>query len=292
MLLFVIIMAVNAFLGTDAKVEKETGYKNSLTGIITKSCILISLIPIFVCTTSFFMRSGQELTNIVKAEETDQVYNELSSVEEDMKNTSEAYDAAVERVKRMRADDWNLILVNKQHPIPEDYEVPLANINPTMQCDERILKDLQNMLSAAYKDGVSIYVASPYRPRISQEKLFELEIRNRMKEGMSYSEAYIEASHTVTIPGSSEHQIGLAVDLLTSEYNILDENFDKTEAFNWLVENCCKYGFILRYPKDKADITGISYEPWHYRYVGKEAAEIIMKDKITLEEFHEMYLKR
>ena len=109
---------------------------------------------------------------------------------------------------------------------------------------------------------------------------------------MSYSEAYIEASHTVTIPGSSEHQIGLAVDLLTSEYNILDEKFDRTEAFGWLVKNCSRYGFILRYPKDKLDITGIQYEPWHYRYVGKEAAEIIMTDKITLEEFHDLYLKR
>ena len=103
-------------------------------------------------------------------------------------------------------------------------------------------------------------------------------------------EAYILASQAVTVPGASEHQAGLAFDIISNDYVTLDEGFAETNAGQWLSENSCKYGFILRYPKGKEDITGIEFEPWHFRYVGREAAEIINKEGITLEEFWDKYL--
>ena len=120
MLLFEIIMSSNDFLGTDRDLEKEINYKNSLSGIVTKSCILISLIPIFVCTTSFFNGRGEEFTGSVVSEEAPQPDDMISAAAEDIQKTSETYEAALEKIKRMRSGDWNIILVNKQHPIPED----------------------------------------------------------------------------------------------------------------------------------------------------------------------------
>ena len=108
-----------------------------------------------------------------------------------------------------------------------------------------------------------------------------------MNAGMSYMDAYKTASVTVTAPNASEHQIGLAIDFYSSTYMRLDEGFADTQAGKWLAENSYKYGFILRYPEGKEYITGIIYEPWHFRYVGVEAATVITEKGITLEEFWE-----
>ncbi len=108
-----------------------------------------------------------------------------------------------------------------------------------------------------------------------------------MGKGETYIEAYKTASQTVTVPGASEHQIGLAVDLISDCYGQLDEGFGKSAGGLWLQKHCNEYGFILRYPDGKQAITGIDYEPWHFRYVGIDAATIIMKEGITLEEFVE-----
>lgn len=185
------------------------------------------------------------------------------------------------------AEDWRLVLINKQHPIPEDYSFTLGTITGSMQCDERIIDDLLNMLQAAKEDNVDLMICSPYRDMERQVMLFERKIKRYIDRGMSYMEAYQLSSQAVTVPGASEHQIGLALDIVCGSYTALDEGFGDTEAGKWLAENSCDYGFILRYPKDKEYITGIEYEPWHFRYVGVEAATVIMRDGITLEEFLE-----
>ena len=184
-------------------------------------------------------------------------------------------------------DDWNLLLVNKQHPIPENHTVELGTIAGSMKCDARILPELFAMLQAAKDDGVYLYICSPYRDISRQEVLFDRKIKLYTGYGYSYMEAYKKASEYVMVPGSSEHQIGLALDILSNNYTSLDEGFEKTDAGKWLKEHCSEFGFILRYPKGKEYITSIGYEPWHYRYVGKEAATIIMENEITLEEFVE-----
>lgn len=184
-------------------------------------------------------------------------------------------------------EDWRLLLINKQHPIPEDYTFPLGTIKNNMQCDERIIEDLLSMMQAAKEDGVTIIICSPYRDYSRQELLFERKIDKYMSWGMSYMEAYKKASQTVTVPGASEHQIGLAIDFITNDYTKLNAGFGDTKAGQWLLEHSCEYGFILRYPLGKEYITGIQYEPWHFRYVGRDAAMEITQREITLEEFVE-----
>lgn len=183
--------------------------------------------------------------------------------------------------------DWNLLLVNKQHTIPEDYEFTLGTIKGSMRCDERIIEPLTQMFSAAKEDGVNLIVCSPYRDMARQEYLFDRKMKTFIRSGMSYVDAYKTASITVTVPGASEHQVGLAVDIISDTYSALDTGFANTPAGEWLKEHSWEYGFILRYPLGKEEITGIQYEPWHFRYVGVDAAKIITEDGITLEEFVE-----
>lgn len=184
-------------------------------------------------------------------------------------------------------DDWRLVLINKQHSVPEDYTFELGYINSAMRCDDRIIDDLRSMLQAAKDEDVSLQICSPYRDQARQEYLFNRKITRYMNQGMSFVEAHQVASQAVTVPGASEHQIGLALDIVCNEYITLDEGFGETDAGIWLAENSYRYGFILRYPKGKEYITGIEYEPWHFRYVGVEAATVITRNGITLEEFWE-----
>ncbi|WP_051192103.1 M15 family metallopeptidase [Butyrivibrio sp. VCB2001] len=189
------------------------------------------------------------------------------------------------------SDDWKLILVNKQHPIPDDYEFNLGTISGSMQCDERVISPLLDMLKAARADGVNLIVCSPYRDLGRQTMLFGNKVDRYMGGGMSYMDAYNLASQAVTVPGSSEHQIGLAIDIITDGYSSLDEGFGETAAGKWLADNSAKYGFILRYPSGKEEITSIEYEPWHFRYVGVDAAGVITDNGLCLEEFWNLYVE-
>ncbi len=183
------------------------------------------------------------------------------------------------------SDDWRLMLVNKQHPIPEDFEVELGRIHNGHMVDRRITGQLDEMLSAAKEDGVKLLVISPYRTTAKQKQLFDKKVKKAMKQGMSYLQAYKETAQVVTIPGFSEHETGLAVDLSTKDHITLDAEYSETEGGKWLSKHCAEYGFILRYPVGKEEITGIEFEPWHFRYVGKKAATYIMDHDLTLEEF-------
>ena len=188
-------------------------------------------------------------------------------------------------------DDWRYILVNKEHPIPDDYEVPLGTISGSMQADERIIDDLLAMMKAAKKDGISLVICSPYRSEEKQVTIFERKVNKYMAKGYSYLDAYKLASLTVTVPGTSEHTLGLSLDIFCSTHKSLDYAFGETAAGKWLQAHSYEYGFILRYPYGKTDITGIDYEPWHFRYVGVEAATVITLNDLTLEEFVSQYLQ-
>lgn len=197
------------------------------------------------------------------------------------------YDENENPVEASFDEDWKLILVNKQNMVPEDYSFELGTIRGSIQADVRILEDLNQMIEGAKKEGVSLMVCSGCRDYNRQTVLFDKKIRRYMGNGMSYFDAYSIASQAVTIPGKSEHQIGLALDIITNNYSSLDEGFANTAAGKWLAAHCDEYGFILRYPLGKENITGIEYEPWHFRYVGQEAAASIMEQGITLEEYVE-----
>ena len=189
------------------------------------------------------------------------------------------------RDKEREGEDWKLTLVNASHPVEEGYEPELAEIENNYYFDARAVEFLQEMLAAGRKEGLDFWVCSAYRTIEKQTELYEDKVRRIQAEGTSGPGAREEAARTVARPGTSEHNLGLAVDIVARDYQILDEKQAQTDEQQWLMENCWKYGFILRYPTDKTEITGIIYEPWHYRYVGREAAREIMEQGICLEEY-------
>ncbi len=182
-------------------------------------------------------------------------------------------------------DFWNLVLVNRDNALPPDFTVELADIGGGEQVDARIEPMLKQMMQDAAGAGANLTVCSGYRSRDLQDTLFAREKDSYQNQGYSEEESYTLAGKYVQPPGSSEHETGLAVDFLTDEWKILDEGFADTTAYRWLQAHAAEYGFIERYPAHKEDITGVSWEPWHYRYVGPETAQIIIKDGVTLEEY-------
>ena len=178
-------------------------------------------------------------------------------------------------------DDWKLILVNAEHPVPEDYSVTLKELRNDQWVDERIYPELQQMFDDARAEGIYPLINESYRSAERQQEILDNYIAAYEAEGLSTEEAQQRALEVVAKPGTSEHQLGLALDI------IVEFEEDSTVTWQWLKENCWRYGFILRYPEDKTEITGISYEPWHFRYVGAEAAQQITERGITLEEYLE-----
>ena len=187
--------------------------------------------------------------------------------------------------KKESADVWNLALVNKDHPIKENFHVDLIQLKNGQAIDARVYPDLQAMMDDARAAGLSPLICSSYRSTEKQTTLYNNQVNKYKKQGYSEEAAKAEAGRWVAVPGTSEHQIGLAVDIVSQNYQILDKRQENTAEQLWLMENCYQYGFILRYPSEKSDITGIGYEPWHYRYVGKEAAAEIMEEGKCLEEY-------
>lgn len=190
-----------------------------------------------------------------------------------------------EEKKKTPADiPWNLTLVNTEHPMAADY-VPKLVVEETYSVDERIAEAAKEMLEAAKKEGLGMVVCSSYRDMDKQKEIFNTTVADHLTGGADYRTAYDNTKQSVALPGTSEHGMGMALDIVSSQYELLDEAQADTNEAKWLEQNCYKYGFILRYPPEKKAETGIIYEPWHYRYVGKEDAKIIMESKITLETY-------
>lgn len=189
---------------------------------------------------------------------------------EDLQNNNFQYPAAEQ--------SWNLTLVNKWNPLSENYEVELADVPGGEKVDKRIYEPLMEMLHAAAEEGIDAAVVSGYRDSKTQQRLYKDKIAEYQSQGYSEAEAKEIAEQWVALPGTSEHQLGLAVDINGASYDI----------YLWLQENSYKYGFIFRYPGSKVDITGIQEEVWHYRYVGVEAAAEIYQQGICLEEYLEI----
>jgi len=178
-----------------------------------------------------------------------------------------------------------LALVNPDTPMPEDYTVELVSIGGDHQIAAIAYDSFQEMMEACRDAGLHPAVCSSYRTQEYQEKLYERKVDSYLQEGYGEEEARELAGHTVAYPGTSEHQLGLALDLVDNRNWNLDESQAETETQKWLMENSWRYGWILRYPDEKSAITGIIYEPWHYRYVGKEIAKEIYELDMCLEEY-------
>lgn len=177
------------------------------------------------------------------------------------------------------ACDWRLVVVNKYNEIPDNYNTNLCEFSDKM-VDSRIKNDLDSLINDAKKDNINIWLSSGYRSFDEQTTLFDAEVVSNINSGHDNVEALSLAEKLVAKPRKSEHHTGLAIDI-----NGVEDSFKDTEAFKWMCKNCDNYGFILRYPEEKTSITGINFEPWHFRYVGVYHAKAMKNLDMCLEEY-------
>lgn len=182
-------------------------------------------------------------------------------------------------------DDWKLLLVNEWTPLAEDFTVALVEVPGGERVDYRIQQPLEEMIAGAADQGITLMVCSGYRDVAYQETLYNRKTAAYQAQGLPLERAQEEARHWVARPGRSEHHTGLAVDIVTPSYQVLDSGFAETPAAKWMAEHAAEYGFILRYPQGKEELTGVAWEPWHFRYVGTDSAKEIYEQDICLEEF-------
>ena len=186
-----------------------------------------------------------------------------------------------------RLSDPLLVLVNAANPLPDDWQIDPVIAAGDVEVDARAHDNLVDMLYAASEDGVTLWLASGYRSVALQEEILEQAVQSRIYQlGMTEEEAREDALLTINPPGYSEHHTGLAVD-----FNDVSDDFESTDAYYWLASHAADYGFIQRYKQSKIDVTGISNESWHYRYVGKEYAQEMERLDLCLEEYRD-YLQR
>lgn len=210
---------------------------------------------------------------------TDKVHGENPLGQSSVNNTV-IQAANTSKAQEKKDDAWNLILVNRENPVPADYKVELKELSNGQQVDTRIYSALMSMLDAAKDAGIYTVVASGYRTQQYQQGLMDDKIKEYKTQGYGATQAQKLAEQWVAPPGTSEHQIGIAVDI-----NADKEKSKSDDVYAWLHKNSYKYGFILRYPSNKTEITGTIYEPWHFRYVGIEAATEIYNNDLCLEEY-------
>ena len=248
--------------------------------------IFIIILFIIICSIMIFndmkkIKINNEEKNIVDNNKSVELYEEKKVV---LNKTNIQNNTNTEiKKKKKEINDWRLILVNSENKIPDDYNINLVNIDDEKQVDERIVAELFQMLQDIKSAGIDdVWVQSAYRSTEYQEEVYNNRIERFIKDGLSPEEAEIMTSKVINKPGTSEHNLGLCIDL-----NYVNYDFENSEAFNWLKINAEKYGFILRYPKEKEEITKISYEPWHWRYVGVEHAKKMNELNMCLEEYIE-----
>lgn len=217
-----------------------------------------------------------------KAEQTE-APTEAASVSE----YAYAYAGFSPKLAEINEDKWYLMLVNRDYILPDDYTVKTVKTVIDVYggydrgyLDYRVAPHFIEMYNAALEDGLKLSPLSGYRSVARQKNNFENLIRDYMNKGYSKAQATVLASEIILPPSTSEHNAGLAMDILS-----LEVSFENSDEFAWLQEHAADYGFILRYPKDKQDITKITYEPWHWRYVGVKAAKEMEASGECLEEY-------
>ena len=259
------------------------GRKLNIKRVVLVALILLFIlvgIPLFILQNKLIKTSSEENV-IANAGETDS-----NSSNNNTSNSTETNNLTDNTSNTTQVDDWRIRLANYDNLLPEDFEVDLANIDETRQFDARAIDYLTDMLNDMRKDGiVNIWVQSAYRSVARQKELYDNKMNEYLEEGKTQEEAQKLTEEYINKPGSSDHNLGLAVD-----FNYVDNSFAKTDAYKWLLKNAENYGFILRYPKDKEDITKIEYESWHWRYVGEEHTKKMNELDMCLEEYVE-YLK-
>lgn len=255
-------------------IENKRGkYRNKSKNILKIILILFLGISIILVSSIvlIYKFNNKEKENLKKELETST----------DLLEENNIIEAVVPKKEKNKINDWRLILVNKENPLPQDFTIELASIDKTRQVDKRIIGELKEMMQAMKSAGINnIWVQSAYRSIEYQENLYNKKVNEYLKLGLTKEEAEKLTSEYINKPGESEHNLGLAVD-----FNRVNDDFKNTKAFEWLSINAKDYGFVMRYPEEKAEITGIEYEPWHWRYVGKENSYKMNELNMCLEEY-------
>lgn len=235
-----------------------------------KASRLIALIVVLLFAVAFALFFLIHMITVEKAAEAARKAQEEAAKQAE----EEAEQARLEKIEKEKGA-WNLILVNNQNAMPDDFEIETVEIEDGYYIDARVHDALAEMLADCREAGYSPRLISTFRTRATQQYLYD----------------HTANKADTAIPGHSEHECGLAADIVDAgSLGWGDPLIDAQEdmpAQIWLMEHCQDYGFILRYPKDKEDITEIIYEPWHYRFVGKDHAAIIMENGLCLEEYLE-----
>lgn len=263
---------------------------NEIKNIINTSiCILLCILIVLVLAITYkYVTYQKEVqASLEVSANVEELYNTTNTEETDKKEEENKKEKDIDS----NTSDWELVLVNRDHKIPEGYSVELEEVETTHKIDKRVAESLKQMLSDAREEGLSPIICSSYRTREKQTQLYNNKVKEYKRFGYSSDEAENLASYWVAIPGTGEHETGLAVDIVSKKYQILDEKQEETDVQKWLMENSYKYGFTLRYPTDKKEITMINYEPWHYRYVGIDNATYMKEHDMCLEEYID-YLKQ
>lgn len=218
----------------------------------------------------------------------DRARTELLRLRRELEEETDTRDKLLQALST-RAESFTsslLTLVNPWHEVPEGYFVELDTVEGYL-VDRRAANALTQMLSDCRAAGFAPIICSAYRTQEYQEMLYRNKIMRLLAEGVPNKDAPALAAKSVALPGTSEHQLGLAVDLISETYTNLDQWQERTEVQQWLMANCYDYGFILRYPNGTSDTTGIIYEPWHYRYVGSLTAKAVKASGLVFEDYLE-----
>ena len=256
-------------------------------GSFSMLCAAVGLIVLMGIAVAGQMESTEQ-QNQKLLSENQKLTEENERLEKDLNNWKIAKEIKEAPAVRLKEDseNWMLALVNEEYPLAKDYTpASLTKLDEKCSVDTRIYGELEQMIADARQAGLNLYVTSAYRSYDRQREVFDTTMKDWISKGYSPLDAYDETKKSVAVPGTSEHATGLAVDIISGQYTGLDDKQGDTAEQEWLMAHCQEYGFILRFPKDKSNVTGIVYEPWHYRYVGKEAAKKITEQGITLEEY-------
>lgn len=273
--------------------KRRKKYKIKVVPVVIATIILIVILAVLISVAiSLFNKTKDDDTNITSGgiTEVQDDKDDKDEIEETKNDKDKEDNSDDDFLPKGHLDDWNLLLLNSEegNNIPKD--IPFEKVKfDTQYLFEKLNDPYTDMYEAAKKDGITLYLRLGYRSIADQQVHYQASIQRSIEQGMTRDEAIVQTELTTAAPGRSEHHTGLALDLITPEYHMhiynLDESFAETAAYYWLIENSVNYGFVLRYPADKTEITKRSYEPWHFRYVGVEHALFMKEHNLCLEEY-------
>ena len=275
------------------KIKKKNSTAVYITVLLILTVVILLVLGISSCVGGTGKENGDVSQTTTPQESDENIQG--SDVPESVDTSKQELDIPINH-----EDDWALYVIGNDDPLPEDFSVVTKTVAGERVLDERCADYAIEMLKAAEKDGIDLYVTSSYRNVQKQAENLESYTNSLIAQGWSAEDAAAQAKKEIAMPGCSEHNAGLAMDIVSSDYwsnhDDLDESFEELPHFDWLVDNSWKYGFILSYPEGKEDITGFIYEPWHYRFVGLSHAERIHKvyedtgEFLTVNEYIERYV--